>query len=108
MPPSSACYLDRAAPGPNQHPSAPRVPAKTHAEHVRVHVCVCVSLSMRMQVLSKALEAWGLQVLSLEAEEARAFKAAPTSAEAFICNLQVRPGGGGAEPTAGGHAGMAP
>lgn len=48
------------------------------------------SPSVRMQVLSKALEAWGLQVLSLEAEEARAFKAAPTSAEAFICNLQVR------------------
>ncbi|GFR48751.1 hypothetical protein Agub_g10709 [Astrephomene gubernaculifera] len=41
-----------------------------------------------IQVLSRALETWSLQVISLESEEARAFKAAPTTAEAFICNLQ--------------------
>ncbi|KAG2441276.1 hypothetical protein HYH02_010117 [Chlamydomonas schloesseri] len=41
-----------------------------------------------IQVLSRALESWGLTVLSLESEEARDLKAAPTSAEAFICNLQ--------------------
>eukprot|EP00198_Chlamydomonas_reinhardtii_P012694 XP_001702031.1 ataxin-3-like protein [Chlamydomonas reinhardtii] len=41
-----------------------------------------------IQVLSRALESWGLTVMSLESEEARDLKAAPTSAEAFICNLQ--------------------
>ncbi|GIL78618.1 hypothetical protein Vretimale_6219 [Volvox reticuliferus] len=40
-----------------------------------------------IQVLSRALESWGLQVVSLESEEAREFKAAPTTAAAFICNL---------------------
>ncbi|GLC57851.1 hypothetical protein PLESTB_001280800 [Pleodorina starrii] len=40
-----------------------------------------------IQVLSRALESWGLQVTSLESEEARAYKAAPTTAGAFICNL---------------------
>ncbi|PNH04353.1 putative ataxin-3 [Tetrabaena socialis] len=45
-------------------------------------------------VLSKALEQWGLQVVSLESEDARAFKAAPTTASAFICNLQARGGPG--------------
>ncbi|KAG2423851.1 hypothetical protein HXX76_015011 [Chlamydomonas incerta] len=41
-----------------------------------------------IQVLSRALESWGLTVMSLESEEARDLKAAPTTAEAFICNLQ--------------------
>ncbi|EFJ43953.1 hypothetical protein VOLCADRAFT_95901 [Volvox carteri f. nagariensis] len=40
-----------------------------------------------IQVLSRALESWGLQVVSLESEEARQYKAAPTTATAFICNL---------------------
>ncbi|GLI65124.1 hypothetical protein VaNZ11_008577 [Volvox africanus] len=40
-----------------------------------------------IQVLSRALESWGLQVVSLESEEARLFKVAPTTADAFICNL---------------------
>ncbi|KAG2483234.1 hypothetical protein HYH03_017891 [Edaphochlamys debaryana] len=41
-----------------------------------------------IQVLSHALEPWGLTVVSLESEEARDVKAAPLTATAFICNLQ--------------------
>ena len=43
-----------------------------------------------MQVLSKALEVWGLACPSLDAPELRAQRQNPELAEAFICNLQVR------------------
>ena len=43
-----------------------------------------------MQVLSKALEVWGLACPSLDAPERRAQRQNPELAEAFICNLQVQ------------------
>ncbi|KXZ48192.1 hypothetical protein GPECTOR_29g10 [Gonium pectorale] len=41
-----------------------------------------------IQVLSRALETWGLQVVSLGSEEGRSVAANPASAPAYICNLQ--------------------
>lgn len=55
----------------------------------QLHPHVLALWAFPAQVLSRALESWGLTVMSLESEEARDLKAAPTSAEAFICNLQV-------------------
>ena len=41
-----------------------------------------------IQVLSKALEVWSLTVVALDAPEAKPYKEDPTTAQAFICNLQ--------------------
>jgi hypothetical protein len=49
-----------------------------------------------VQVLTKALQVWGLSALNIDSEEvtkaAEPFEA--QKEEAFICNLQVRWGGG--------------
>ena len=42
------------------------------------------------QVLQKALEVWGLQVIPLSHPDMKAAKADPQAEAAFICNLQVR------------------
>ena len=44
-----------------------------------------------LQVLSKALEVWGLTCPSLDSPDVRALRQQPELADAFICNLQVRP-----------------
>lgn len=41
-----------------------------------------------IQVLSKALEVWGLRAISINSPEAAAAKADPTHEHAFICNLK--------------------
>ena len=47
-----------------------------------------------MQVLSKALEVWGLRAVALTSPEASSIREEPMLADAFICNLRVsqRPG----------------
>lgn len=44
-----------------------------------------------MQVLSKALEIWGLSCPSLDSPNMIAFNQNPTMAQAFMCNLRVLP-----------------
>lgn len=43
-----------------------------------------------IQVLAKALDVWGLQVIPLGHPDMKAVKSEPQSELAFICNLQVK------------------
>ena len=49
-------------------------------------ICLC---TLPFQVLSKALEMWGLQAISLDNPDMRDAAKDPQNETAFICNLQV-------------------
>lgn len=64
----------------------------------------CSSCAPLPQVLARALEVFGLQAVPLRSPDAAAARADPTTQQAFICNLQVRPGAAGlraAQPSGG-------
>ena len=44
------------------------------------------------QVLSKALQVWGLLVIPLDSPDMRSAAQEPQHEQAFLCNLQVRVG----------------
>ena len=46
---------------------------------------------MNKQVISKALEVWGLTCENMKSEECRASTAQPECENAFVCNLRVCP-----------------
>ncbi len=46
---------------------------------------------MNKQVISKALEVWGLTCENVKSEECRASTAQPERETAFVCNLRVCP-----------------
>ena len=72
------------------------MPQDTHVQYGIV-VLQCYHLASRakpprhVQVLSKALEVWDLQIHPLEAPEMADAKQHPDKESAFICNLQVLP-----------------
>lgn len=52
---------------------------------VRISVCYCCSF----QVLSKALEVWGLSATPITSPDMRGVAEEPQREVAFICNLEV-------------------